>query len=86
MDFANYGESHYDETHVDDDYKVRCAFLHPIAIDDFVEVKISNEHMHDHISHNRVDENYVDVKYDEELLTGDEWLHMMQQKVFIYIL
>ena len=63
---------------MDDEYKVRHALVHPVTTDEFVEVEIDNEHMHARRSHNKVDENYVDVKFDEEPLIGDEWLHMMQ--------
>ena len=66
--------------HVDDEGKVRCELVHPVTADDFGKIVFSNKHMHAWISHNRVEENYVDVKFDEEPLTGDEWLHMMQHK------
>lgn len=33
-----------------------------------------------------MEENYFDVKFDEEPLTGDEWLHMMQQEALIDML
>lgn len=42
--------------------------------------------MHAQMSHNKVDENFVDVKFDEEPLSGDEWLHMMQLKEHIDML
>ena len=60
MDGADNGESHYDETYVDDDCKVRCALVNPITVDEFGEVEIVNEHMHVEISHHKVDGNYVD--------------------------
>lgn len=68
----------WNETHVDDNCKVRCPMVNPVAIDEFGEVQIANEHMHARISKIRVDENYVDVRFDEDNLIGDEWLHMLQ--------
>ena len=43
MDGEDYVESHYDETHVDDDCKVRCELVNLIAADEF---GIVNEYMH----------------------------------------
>ena len=64
MDDADDCESHCDETHVDDDYKVICKLVNPATTDGFGEVeivnKIENEHMHARISHHSVDENYID--------------------------
>lgn len=80
MDGAGDGESHCDETHVDDDYKVGCEIVNPATTDEYGEIEIINQHMHAQISHNRVDENYVMLTLNEDNLTGDEWLHMMQQK------
>jgi len=57
---------------------VNCEFLNSVIANDFGEFEIVNEHMHAWVSHHRVDENYVDINFDEEQLTGDEWLHMMQ--------
>ena len=65
---------------------VNCEFLNSVIANDFGEFEIVNEHMHAWVSHHRVDENYVDINFDEEQLTGDEWLHMMQQKQIIEML
>ena len=65
-------------THVDDDDKVRCEWVNLATTNEFSEVEFVNENMHSRITHHRGNENYVDVKFDEELLIGDEWLHMMQ--------
>lgn len=86
VDGANDGESHYDETYVDDDNKVRCALVKPTTTDEFGEVEFVNEHMHALITDQRVNETYVDVNFDEHNLTSDEWLHMMQQNECIDIL
>lgn len=80
MDGADDGESHYDETHVHNDCKVSCELVNPVVDNGF---GIVNEHMHARISHNRVNENYVDFKFDEEPLIGDDWLHMVQHKSLI---
>lgn len=63
MDDADDGESHCDKTSVDNEYNVRCELVHPVATYGFNEVEIVNEHMHAQISHQRVDEHYVDVTY-----------------------
>lgn len=39
VDGADHGESQCDETHVDDDYKVRCELVNLAATDGFGEVK-----------------------------------------------
>lgn len=83
MDDEDDCESRCDETHGDDDCKSSCELVNPIATNQFGEVEIVNDHMHAPISYRRMDENYVDVKFDEEQLTGDEWLHMIQQKDLI---
>ena len=49
---------------MDDDCKVKCALVDPAGAGEFGKAEIGNEidneHMHAWISHNRVDENYVD--------------------------
>ena len=45
------GESHCDETYVDDDCKLRCELENSTTINEFGEVEIVNEHMHAYISH-----------------------------------
>jgi len=65
VDDVDDGQSHCDETHVDDDYKVICELVNPIAVDVLGEVEIfneiNNEHIHAWISHHSVDENHVDM-------------------------
>lgn len=53
---------------MDDDCKVRSELVNPVTADEFDKVEIVNEHMHAWISHNKVDENYVDVNFDEDNL------------------
>jgi len=55
VDYADDGESHCDETHVDDHCKVRCGLVNPATTDGF---GIINEHMHVWISHHMMDEHY----------------------------
>ena len=68
VDDVDDGESHCDETHVDDDCKVRGELVNPTTTDGFGEVEIVNEidnkHMHARISHHSVDEHYVDYMCD----------------------
>ena len=61
MDGAEDGESHCDETHVDDDCKVKCAFVNPSRASEFGKAEIGNEHMHARISYHSVDAHYFDV-------------------------
>jgi len=63
---------------VDDDGKVKCEWVNLATTNEFSELQFVNENMHAWITQHRVNKNYVDLKFDEEPLIGDEWLHMMQ--------
>lgn len=49
MDGTEDGESHYDKTHMDDDWKVRCALANPTGFGEFGKAEIVNEIDSDHM-------------------------------------